>query len=247
MPQLVLKFHDKIMKVVELDKPLVTIGRKAKNDLVIDNLVVSSYHAQVVQEQGMFFIEDRGSTNGTFLNDRKIERLQLKNGDEIKIGKHVVVFQDFTGSAGASAEPSFAEPRPEASDRILTAFDETENELGQAAAAPGIDSSAQVSGKEGSLLVVSGQTDKNQYGLVDKISIIGSQKGATVKLTKWLSPKVAALITHRDGVYTISGSDAKNKILINGLPVQGRADLNDGDLVEVAGVKMYFYLTRPSS
>ncbi|MEE9203535.1 MAG: FHA domain-containing protein, partial [Nitrospirales bacterium] len=167
MPQIVLKFHDEILKVVELDKPLVTIGRKAKNDLVIDNLVVSGYHAQVVQEQGMFFIEDRGSTNGTFLNDRKIERLQLKNGDEIKIGKHVVVFQDFTGSAGASAEPSFAEPRPEASDQIRTAFDETEIELGQAAAAPGIDSSAQVSGKEGSLLVVSGQTDKNQYSLVD--------------------------------------------------------------------------------
>ena len=104
-----------------------------------------------------------------------------------------------------------------------------------------------MSGKEGSLLVVSGQTDKNQYSLVDQISIIGSQKGATVKLTKWLSPKVAALINHRDGVYTISVSDANNKILINGIPVQGRAGLNDGDLVDVAGVKMYFYLTRPSS
>jgi len=77
MPQIVLKFNDKILKVVELDKPLVTIGRKRKNDLVINNLGVSSYHAQVVQEEGTFFIEDRGSTNGTFLNDRKIAKLQL--------------------------------------------------------------------------------------------------------------------------------------------------------------------------
>ena len=247
MPQIVLKFNDKILKVVELDKPLVTIGRKRKNDLVIDNLGVSSYHAQVVQEGGTFFIEDRGSTNGTFLNDRKIAKLQLKNGDQIAIGKHVVVFQDFTAIAEPSTPPSFAEPKPEASEQIPTAFDEAEIELGQAAATPGIDSSARVSGKEGSLLVVSGQTDKNQYSLVDQISIIGSQEGATVKLTKWLSPKVAALINHRDGVYTISASDAKNKILINGIPVPGRADLSDGDLVEVAGVKMYFYLTRPSS
>jgi hypothetical protein len=79
------------------------------------------------------------------------------------------------------------------------------------------------------------------------VSVIGSQDAAVVKLTGWFAPKVAALISRTETAYVISLSEESKKVLVNGVQVQGRLDLKDGDLIEVAGVKMYFYLRHPTS
>ena len=99
----------------------------------------------------------------------------------------------------------------------------------------------------GVLLVVAGQTDKNEYKLPARVSIIGSQEAAVVKLTGWFAPKVAAIISRSETAYVISLSEEGKKVLVNGAAVQGRSDLKDGDLIEVANVKMYFYLRHPTS
>src|SRR2546425_9451524 len=87
MPKIFLKFNERVLKEIPLDKPRFTIGRKPDNDLVIDNPVVSGHHALIVSEEGVFFIEDLGSTNGTFVNDAKIQKEKLKNSDCIIVGK----------------------------------------------------------------------------------------------------------------------------------------------------------------
>jgi len=94
----------------------------------------------------------------------------------------------------------------------------------------------------GVLQVLSGGTDKKEYQLTGRIVLIGSQDGSTVKLTGWFAPKVAAMISRRPAGYNISLSEDGKKVLVNGTPIQGRADLKDGDLLEVAGVKMSFLL-----
>src|SRR5712692_4506881 len=91
MPKIFLKFNERVLKEIPLDKPRFTIGRKPDNDLVIDNPVVSGHHALIVSEEGAFFIEDLGSTNGTFVNDAKIQKEKLKNSDCIVVGKHVLI------------------------------------------------------------------------------------------------------------------------------------------------------------
>ncbi|MBI4400878.1 MAG: FHA domain-containing protein, partial [Nitrospirae bacterium] len=106
MPKLFLKFNEAILKEIELDRPQLTIGRKEDNDLTIDNLAVSGHHARIVQEHGAYFIEDRDSTNGTFLNDKRIQRQQLRNGDQIRIGKHLLVYEGEETPAPAAPPPS---------------------------------------------------------------------------------------------------------------------------------------------
>ena len=241
MPKLRLKFSGMVLKDFPLDKPQLTIGRKMDNDIVIDNLAVSGHHARVVEENGTHYIEDTGSTNGTFINDMKIAKQRLQPGDQIRVGKHLLVYEDET--ATSKPKPSAAvvpdgdktilSPPPRPGDQTLRPAEESRDAL------PG--------GRMGVLLVVAGQTDKNEYKLPDRVSVIGSQDGAAVKLTGWFAPKVAALISRNEATYFISSSEEGKKILVNGVSVQGRSDLKDGDLIEVAGVKMYFYLRHPAS
>jgi len=105
MPKVILKYNDKVIKEIQLTDVVVTIGRKADNDLVVDNLAVSSHHARIAKLDDGFVIQDTGSTNGIFLNGEKVAQHALKYGDQIMIGKHFVVFQD---DAAAVAAPSQA-------------------------------------------------------------------------------------------------------------------------------------------
>jgi pSer/pThr/pTyr-binding forkhead associated (FHA) protein len=69
-----------------------TVGRSPDCDVFLDDVTVSRRHAQVLRRDGEFFIEDKGSLNGTFLNRRRIESGQLEDGDEVQIGKYKLTF-----------------------------------------------------------------------------------------------------------------------------------------------------------
>jgi pSer/pThr/pTyr-binding forkhead associated (FHA) protein len=71
----------------------ITIGRAPGSNIVIDDTYASQLHARVFKSDGAFFIEDLGSTNGTYINGRKISyAIELREGDRIKIGKMVFEF-----------------------------------------------------------------------------------------------------------------------------------------------------------
>ena len=72
----------------------LTIGREKGNDFVIDDSMVSRFHLEVQQIRGSYFIKDRGSSNGTYLNGRLIspdKYIKIKNGDTIRLGNRVVL------------------------------------------------------------------------------------------------------------------------------------------------------------
>jgi hypothetical protein len=70
------------------------IGRAPGNNLVIHDPDVSGRHAAIVVSNGVFVIEDLGSTNGTYLNGRKISRERLYIGDEITVGGAQIIVGD---------------------------------------------------------------------------------------------------------------------------------------------------------
>jgi len=71
-----------------------TIGRDGSRcQVVLDDPTVSSEHAAIVFEHGRFVLYDLASTNGTFLNDQRIQRQMLYDGDEIRLGNSVLVFK----------------------------------------------------------------------------------------------------------------------------------------------------------
>lgn len=78
-----------------------TIGRVAGCDLVIDDGKASRRHARLVIAGGVVEIEDLGSSNGTLLNDKPVQKRMLRDGDEVKIGKTVLVFHEGTPPGAA--------------------------------------------------------------------------------------------------------------------------------------------------
>jgi len=68
-----------------------TIGRKKNCDILIDNLTISSHHASITNEGGEFYIQDHESTNGIFVNDIKVNKKTIKNGDIIRLGKAILM------------------------------------------------------------------------------------------------------------------------------------------------------------
>src|SRR5215467_9038245 len=90
MAKLSLMFEERLMKEVPIGNRPVTIGRSPDNDLPVDNLAVSNYHARVYFEGSRLVVEDLDSLNGTFVNDLRVERATLHDGDSIHVGKHYI-------------------------------------------------------------------------------------------------------------------------------------------------------------
>jgi pSer/pThr/pTyr-binding forkhead associated (FHA) protein len=239
MARIFLKFNEAVLKEIPLDRPQMTIGRKPDNDLVIDNPAVSGHHARIVQEHGSFFVEDLGSTNGTFVNDAKVLKHQLRNTDRVGVGKHLLVYQDEVAEAAPPPPPAAKEAD---SDKTMILDTKKQRELLKAAQTmqfpAGIPKPAVE--KVGNLVAVSGSTDQKEYELTGRLSIIGSEDSATIRLTGWFAPKNAALITRRGEGYFVSVSEGGKKILLNGETVQGSKELRDGDILVVAGVQFQF-------
>ena len=88
MLTILLKFKNSEIKTIETDKGEITIGRNPGNDIHIDNLGVSKQHAKIFKQDGNYVIEDLNSTNGTFINNKRIAKAILSDNDEVHIGKH---------------------------------------------------------------------------------------------------------------------------------------------------------------
>jgi pSer/pThr/pTyr-binding forkhead associated (FHA) protein len=69
-----------------------SIGRDPHSDIIIDEMTVSRHHATIVQKVNEYLLSDLKSANGVFMNNLKIERAVLRNGDVFQIGSCVFQF-----------------------------------------------------------------------------------------------------------------------------------------------------------
>lgn len=90
-------------KRMEFDRPEITIGRVAGNDIVLPRNNISKRHSRIVFKDGKFIVVDLKSTNGTFVNGRKITGpLVVKGSDKIYVGDFIVTIEEGTGAATSS-------------------------------------------------------------------------------------------------------------------------------------------------
>ena len=69
----------------------LTVGRAAGCQVTLDDSYVSQLHARIFARDGVFYVEDLGSTNGTFLNSHKVSApVAMKRGDRLQIGSTVM-------------------------------------------------------------------------------------------------------------------------------------------------------------
>ncbi|MCK6508979.1 FHA domain-containing protein [Myxococcota bacterium] len=110
MAELILTLKGQILKRHTLSKEETTIGRDVVNDFCIDNPGVSRFQARIVKHEGHFFLLDEGSSNGTFVNGKRVSQVQLSDADEIQLAKYKAIFSQHTSSDGtdnSAAMPNF--------------------------------------------------------------------------------------------------------------------------------------------
>lgn len=93
MAELIITLDRKIIKRIDLDNHAYTLGRDFGCDIIINDRTVSSEHARIVQSEDDCFLEDLGSTNGTYVNAFSIQKHLLEDGDIVQLGKHYLYYR----------------------------------------------------------------------------------------------------------------------------------------------------------
>lgn len=94
MPSITVKLNTAVIKQLQLPQGDLSIGRRMTHTLVLEDAAVSADHASIFTVGQDSFLKDLGSTNGTYINNRRARKHHLKTGDEILIGRYTLVYSD---------------------------------------------------------------------------------------------------------------------------------------------------------
>lgn len=92
--KLILRCKGRVLGEYPLERSSFLIGRGRYDDIQLDDRRVSRSHARIVNLHGEYYVQDLGSTNGTFVNERPVKRHHLQDGDTLGIGGHELMFID---------------------------------------------------------------------------------------------------------------------------------------------------------
>jgi pSer/pThr/pTyr-binding forkhead associated (FHA) protein len=221
-----------------MNKDQLTIGRNIRNDIQIDNLAVSNFHAKIKKYQGRYCIEDLDSTNGTFINDRRISKETLNDNDALTIGKHTLVFLlqgDDAADAGQDRRDAQLDKTMILDTRVhreRLALDDEEGDL------------AIQKGPLGVLTILEEGTGQREFVLTDRLTLVGKDSEAGVKLDGLLAPEIGGFVAREKNGYTLIPPDRSSRIKINGRAVKDSVFIQDADHLEIGGVMMRFHLKR---
>ncbi len=79
-----------------LNTDITRLGRHPDSEIPLDDITVSRRHAEVQRTESGYSVADSGSLNGTYVNQERVERAQLRHGDELQVGKFRLVFFERT-------------------------------------------------------------------------------------------------------------------------------------------------------
>ena len=226
MPKMIVSIDGVVIKEAELTQERTTLGRRPYNDIVIDNLAVSGEHAVVHLHaaSGIVEVEDIGSTNGTYVNGKAIQRQALRNGDTIEIGKYKVRFLSEEESPDYQKtmifKPGMVHPsRPVPGSAAAVA----------AMPAPPATPPASTAVPIAAIRVLSGAAAGREVLLTKVVTTIG-KPGLAV-----------ASITRRHHGFVLSHVEGPEMPALNGAAIGSESvQLKSGDHLELAGTTMQF-------
>ncbi len=251
MAKLILSMETTMLKEIPLSKERTTIGRKPHNDIQIDNLAISGEHAVVITILNDSFLEDLGSTNGTFVNGQSVKKHFLQNGDTIELGKYRLKYVGEVPqqTSGADFEKTMI-LRPGAAHQAAPAAPAAPAAAPAPVVAPAPAVPDHTSTSPGMAPQISPAPPAAARALpLGAIQILsGGNAGKEMELTKTLTtlgkPGVqVAVIARRPHGYFITHVEGASFPVVNGKPLDAQAhQLADHDVIELAGTKMEFFL-----
>jgi len=230
MTKLLLQFEGAVIKEIPT-KGEITVGRKPDNDVVIDNPAVSGHHCRIVRDGDTFFVEDLHSTNGVFLNAKKVAKSGLQNNDVIGIAKHALKFVD-------ERPQTIPSPQAKSSSADATMMISPEKQQELAAA-----STTAAQKKPATLRVTKGVVGALEYELKGRSTYIGKSDHVQIRIKGTglfgSAPESAAMIAnHHDGYFLIPVKEGYVKL--NGKPLRLKETLHHGDVIQAGGTTFKF-------
>lgn len=224
MAKLIIKFNNEVVDHIELKQGDMKIGRKPGCEVFIDNLAISGEHANIFTVGDDSFIQDLGSTNGTFINNKKIAKHHLKNGDAIVIGKHTIVFiTESTRQKTAQQSDDFAKT-------VIISAREPAGPAITVETSSIKDNSAPKTERSGAIFILSGVNSGKRIELTKKVTNLGK-----------VGKRAGAINLVNDGYMLVPGEDETPKLNGKMIAKEG-AKLKNGDVIEVASTRLQFYL-----
>ena len=227
MAKLILSENMRVLDEFPLDRDCITIGRRGDNDIQIDDRAVSGYHCQILTVLNDSFLEDLQSTNGTYVNSKRITKHALRNGDIIILGTHQLQYENEL----ANAEDD------ERYDRTMVIRSTLAPQSPSAEHAPSVGESnddKSAAPRRAHLKILNGTNKDKLFPLTRAMTTLGKP-----------GQQVAA-ITRRGDKYVIIGveADTENRYpTVNDTPVSTRSiALNEGDIIQLNGIRMVFHI-----
>lgn len=232
MATITVKYNKKVLYVhgLEPGRP-ATIGRLAENDIIIDNVAVSGKHAQVFSDATGFIIQDLGSKNGIFIDDKPVKSRRLNDGDVVLIGKHELLYstQGLTTQVDVNAIQRQSTLTPD----NPTAFLDTRNQQEL------LQTFNRFSNRVPLIAVkLKGKLIYKHLLKKDKATIGRNPESAIVIDSTAVSYDHAAIVRENNDFY-VEDLRSKNGTLVNNKPIK-KHKLHNGDLIIVGRHELLF-------
>ena len=247
MARLILSLDGQTLAEYNMTKERYTVGRLPDNDIRIDNAAVSGHHSLIINILNDSFLEDLNSTNGTYVNGKLIKKHALQQSDVITVGHHQLRYIE--DQVDEAPEDEFEktmviEPSGQMEQHVARAAEAAE----EAAAAARPDPSSMSARR-----LRPTSDDEQQVLPLAKLQVLsGTFAGRELELVKALTTlgrpgvQVAAITRRAEGYFIVhveSGEEG-NYPHVNGMRIGPQArTLNDNDVIELAGVKMGFFMS----
>lgn len=246
MAKLILSMDGLTLKEIPLTKERITIGRKPHNDIQIDNLAISGEHAAIVTILNDSFLEDLNSTNGTFVNGQQVQKHFLQTNDVIELGKYRLKY--INEAPAQSPQADFEKTMVLRPDMMRKTAEAAKGFAAEAAAGVKTQPSPTVAAPTPIPSATPAPAADAQMPLGAIQLLTGANTGKELELTKSLTtlgkPGVqVAVIARRPHGYFITHVEGTQFPVVNGATLDAQAhQLKDHDVIELAGVKMEFFL-----
>ena len=208
--------EDREVRTFSLSAAVTTIGRAQDNDIVINNLALSRRHAEVHRRGSSYELVDRGSQNGVFVNDERLDGPRLlADTDVVTLGTYTFIFADDGPPSGTEALPS----------------DETTPPV------PAAPSQSRVS----MVVLTFNELELQRYPLKKSECLIGRAKECDIQIAeRRLSRRHCLLFQGEDAVWMVRDLDSQNGTYVNRKRVRTPQDLRHGDVLNFAEYSIRF-------
>jgi pSer/pThr/pTyr-binding forkhead associated (FHA) protein len=236
MARLVLSLDSQVLAEYNMNKERYTIGRLPDNDIRIDNAAVSGHHSLIINILNDSFLEDLNSTNGTYVNGKLIKKHALQHGDVVTVGHHQLRFVEDDEAQDEFEKTMVIQPSSRPVEKLRAASEAAEE------ASPGHSATGKsrvlndaAALKKAKLQVLSGAFAGRELELNKALTTLGRP-----------GVQVAAITRRAEGYFIVHVDSGKDNDypLLNGNAIGAQATrLSDNDVIQLAGVKMGFFVT----